>query len=92
MLDNIVEKVLVSEEELDRAVSRIADEINRDYAGDDKRLVLLCILKGSIVFMGDLMKKITVPLEIDCMRVSSYGAGTSSSGNVNIIMDIIFQM
>ena len=89
MLDNIVEKVLVSEEELDRAVSRIADEINRDYAGDDKRLVLLCILKGSIVFMGDLMKKITVPLEIDCMRVSSYGAGTSSSGNVNIIMDIM---
>ena len=89
MLDNIVEKVLVSEEELDRAVSRIAEEINRDYAGDDKRLVLLCILKGSIVFMGDLMKKITVPLEIDCMRVSSYGAGTSSSGNVNIIMDIM---
>lgn len=89
MINKDVAKILISEEELDRTVSRLADEINRDYAGDDKRLVLLCILKGSIVFMGDLMKKINVPLEIDCMRVSSYGAGTSSSGNVNIIMDIM---
>ena len=89
MINKDVAKILISEEELDRTVSRLADEINRDYAGDDKRLVLLCILKGSIVFMGDLMKKINVPLEIDCMRVSSYGAGTSSSGNVNIIMDVM---
>ena len=89
MINKDVAKILISEEELDRTVSRLADEINRDYEGDDKRLVLLCILKGSIVFMGDLMKKINVPLEIDCMRVSSYGAGTSSSGNVNIIMDVM---
>lgn len=89
MINKDVAKILISEEELDRTVSRLADEINRDYAGEDKRLVLLCILKGSIVFMGDLMKKINIPLEIDCMRVSSYGAGTSSSGNVNIIMDIM---
>ena len=89
MINKDIGKILISEAELDATVSRLADEINRDYAGDDHRLVLLCILKGSIVFMGDLMKKINVPLEIDCMRVSSYGAGTSSSGNVNIIMDIM---
>ena len=84
-----IAKILVSEAELDAVVTRLAADIDRDYSGSDGRLVLLCILKGSIVFMGDLMKKITVPVEIDCMRVSSYGAGTSSSGNVNIIMDIM---
>ena len=89
MTNKDVAKILISEEELDATVSRIAAEIDRDYKDSDKKLVLLCILKGSIVFMGDLMKKITVPVEIDCMRVSSYGAGTSSSGNVNIVLDVI---
>ena len=89
MMNNDVAKIMISEEELDAIVSRIADEISRDYAGADKRLVLLCILKGSIVFMGDLMKKLTVPVEIDCMRVSSYGLGTDSSGNVNILLDLV---
>ena len=84
-----VAKILVSEEELDEITTRLAKEIDRDYAGDDKRLVLLCILKGSIVFMGDLMKKITVPLEIDCMKVSSYGAGTVTTGTVNIHLDLM---
>ncbi len=79
--------VLVSEEELDSILSRIAGELDRDYSGDDKRLVLLCILKGSVVVMGELMKKITVPVEIDFMRVSSYGAGTKTSGNVNIVVN-----
>jgi hypoxanthine phosphoribosyltransferase len=81
-----VEKILVSEEEIDAIVTRIAAEIDRDYK--DKNLVLVCILKGSIVFMGDLMKKITVPLEIDCMKVSSYGTQTESSGNINIRLDL----
>ena len=83
-----IEKILISEEELDKTVTRLAAEIDRDYGGEDKKLVLLCILKGSIVFMGDLMKKITVPVEIDCMKVSSYGAGTESSGNINIRLDV----
>jgi hypoxanthine phosphoribosyltransferase len=82
-------KILISEEELDKTVSRLAREIDTDYSGEDKKLVLLCILKGSIVFMGDLMKKLTVPVEIDCMRVSSYGVGTTSSGNINIILDVM---
>ena len=84
-----VAKILVSEEEIDRITTRIAKEIDRDYAADDKRLILVCILKGSIVFTGDLMKKITVPVEIDCMRVSSYGAGTVTTGTINIHLDLI---
>ena len=84
-----VEKILVSEEEIDKITTRIAAEIDRDYSGADKRLVLVCILKGSLMFMGDLMKKITVPVEIDCMKVSSYGAGTVSTGSVNIILDLL---
>ena len=82
-------KILVSEEEIDAITTRIAKEIDRDYAGEDKRLILVCILKGSIVFMGDLMKKITVPVEIDCIKASSYGAGTVTTGTINIHLDLI---
>ena len=84
-----VAKILVSGEEIDEITTRLAREIDRDYSGEDKRLILVCILKGSIVFMGDLMKKITVPVEIDCMKVSSYGAGTVTTGTVNIHLDLI---
>ena len=84
-----VAKILISGEEIDRITTRLAKEIDRDYSGEDKRLILLCILKGSIVFMGDLMKKITVPVEIDCMKVSSYGAGTVTTGTVNIHLDLM---
>ena len=84
-----VARVLVSEEEIDALTTRIAAEIDRDYADEDKNLILVCILKGSIVFMGELMKKVTVPVEIDCMKVSSYGAGTSTTGSVNIHLDLM---
>lgn len=84
-----VERVLISEEELNTIISRLAGELDRDYGGEDKRLVLLCILKGSVVFMGELMKKITVPVEIDFMRVSSYGGGTQTTGSINIILDLM---
>jgi hypoxanthine phosphoribosyltransferase len=88
MLNKDVERILISAEELDATVTRLAAKIDEDYSGEDKKLVLLCILKGSIVFMGDLMKKLHVPVEIDCMKVSSYGAGTESSGNINIRLDV----
>ena len=84
-----IAKILISSEELDKITTRLAAEIDKDYTGEDKNLLLLCILKGSLVFMGDLMKKLSVPLEIDCMRVSSYGAGTTSTGNVNIVLDLV---
>ncbi len=81
-------KVLISEKEIDKIVSDIAAKIDEDYANIDGKLLLLCILKGSVVFMGDLMKKITIPVEIDFMKVSSYGAGTKTTGSVNILLDI----
>ena len=87
-MNNAIAKILVSEAELEATVTRLAAQIDADYNGSDKKLVLLCILKGSIVFMGDLMKKLTVPVEIDCMKVSSYGSGTTSSGSVKIHLDV----
>lgn len=87
-MNNAIAKILVSEGELEATVTRLAAQIDADYKGSDKKLVLLCILKGSIVFMGDLMKKLTVPVEIDCMKVSSYGSGTTSSGSVKIHLDV----
>ena len=83
-----VARILVSSEELDEITTRLAAEIDRDYGRPDCHLLLLCILKGSIVFMGDLMKKIKTPLEIDCMKVSSYGAGTTTSGTIHIHLDL----
>ena len=88
-MNSDVARILVSEEQIDEITTRIAKEIDRDYAGKDKRLILVCILKGSIVFMGDLMKKITVPVEIDCKKASSYGAGTVTTGTINIHLDLI---
>ena len=85
MIDE-VKSVLVTEDECQAIVTKLAAKIREDYRG--KRLLLLCILKGSVVFMGDLMKKISIPVEIDFMKVSSYGAGTESSGTVNIILDL----
>ena len=88
ILDDVAH-ILVSEAEIDAIVTRIAGEIDRDYSDPNKNLVLVCILKGSIVFMGDLMKKIKVPVEIDCMKVSSYGAGTESTGQIHITLDLL---
>ena len=84
-----IKEVLVSEEEIDAIVTRIAGEIDRDYSGEGRKLVMVCILKGSLPFMGDLMKRVTVPVEIDCMKVSSYGKGTESSGQIHISLDLI---
>lgn len=83
-----IERVLVSEDEINSIVTRIAADIDRDYKDSNRKLLLLCILKGSVVFMGELMKKITLPLEIDFMKVSSYGSGTTSSGRINIVLDL----
>ena len=88
IMNEFIQEVLVSEEEIDQICSKIASDISRGYASSQKKLLLLCILKGSVVFMGELMKKITLPLEIDFMKVSSYGSGTSSTGKINIVLDL----
>ena len=87
-INNDIQKVLMSEKDIEEAVQRISAEIDAYYADRNSRLLLLGILKGSVVFMGDLMKHITLPVEIDFMRVSSYGNGTSSKGRINILLDL----
>lgn len=81
-----IEKVLFTQEDIDGIVSRLGEQITRDYAGKD--LVLIAVLRGAVVFMGDLMRKIELPTNIDFMAVSSYGAGVKSSGIVRIIKDL----
>lgn len=83
-----IESILVSEEQINEITSRIADRINQDYKDSKKQLVLICILKGSLMFTSELMKKITLPVELEFMKVSSYGAQTVSSGVINIHLDI----
>lgn len=85
MMDDIKE-VLYTEKQIAVMVERIGQEISRDYA--DKDLLLVSVLKGSVVFMADLMRSITIPARIDFMAVSSYGSGTKSSGVVKIIKDL----
>lgn len=82
-----VESVLVSEDELKEIVERLARQIENDYK-DEEKVVLIGVLKGSAVFMTDLMRAIHIPTEIDFMKVSSYGDSSVSSGNVNIILDL----
>lgn len=82
-----IERILVSEEQLKAKVAELGDQITRDYEG--RQLVLVSVLKGSVVFMADLMRAIHMPCSIDFMVVSSYGgANTSSTGLVKIIKDL----
>lgn len=84
MADKI--RVLIPEEDVNRKISEVAAQINRDYAG--KEVHLVCILKGGVFFTCELAKRLTVPVTLDFMSVSSYGAGTESSGVVKIIKDL----
>lgn len=86
MIEDDIEKVYYSKEDLDKIVKDLGARISKDYEG--KNLMLVSILKGSVVFMADLMRAITIPCEIDFMCVSSYGSGTKSSGKVKIIKDL----
>ncbi len=87
VLNNIIEKVLVSEEEIAEITDRLAAEINADYSSKDKNLVLVSVLKGAMPFTTDLMKKLDVVSELECVRVSSYGSGTESSGKIRMLLD-----
>ena len=81
-----IEEVLITEQDLNRRVSQLAEEVHRHYAGRD--LVLVGVLKGAIMFMTDLARQIPLPLEMDFMAVSSYGNATQSSGVVRITKDL----
>ncbi len=79
-------RVLIPEEEVNKKISEIAAQISQDYEG--KAVHLICILKGGVFFTCELSKRLTVPVSIDFMSVSSYGAGTVSSGVVKIVKDL----
>ena len=79
-------RVMIPEEEVDAKIAEMGKQISEDYAG--KQVHLICILKGSVFFMCELAKRITVPVSMDFMSVSSYGDGTSSSGIVKIAKDL----
>ncbi len=87
---NDIKEVYFSKEDIDKMVKDIAAKINVDYK--DKNLLLVCVLKGSICFMSDLMKEITLPCKIDFMTAKSYGNSTETSGVVNIIYDIHYDI
>ena len=78
--------VLLSEEEVDKRIKEIGEQISKDYAG--KQVHLVCVLKGGSFFMCELAKRITVPVSLDFMSVSSYGSDTKSSGVVKIVKDL----
>ena len=85
-MKNDIAKVLLSEEELQRRVKELGEEISRDYAG--KNPTMVCILKGAVMFYTDLLRSMPIPLTMDFMAVSSYGNKTKSSGEVEIRKDL----
>ena len=84
MAENV--RILLKEEEVDKRIAEVAAMINRDYTG--KEVHLICILKGGVFFTCELAKRLTVPVSMDFMSVSSYGSGTESSGVVRIVKDL----
>ncbi|MBO5342314.1 MAG: hypoxanthine phosphoribosyltransferase [Lachnospiraceae bacterium] len=79
-------RVLISEEEVDKKIREMAAEISKKYEGEELHLV--CVLRGGVFFMCELAKRLTVPVTIDFMSVSSYGDGTESSGQIKIVKDL----
>lgn len=83
---NDIKSVLISEEEIQNKVAEMGAEISEDYK--DKNLLVISVLKGASVFMSDIIRKITLPIQIDFMAASSYGSSTSTSGSVKILKDL----
>ncbi len=86
IMEQDIERVLLTEEELRAKVRELGDKISADYQG--KEPLLISVLRGSYIFMADLTRALTIPCQVDFMAVSSYGSGTTSSGQVNIIKDL----
>ena len=84
--DKDIKEVLYSEEQLHKKMQELGAAITKDYAG--KKLLMVSILKGSVMVMADLMRAVDLPLQIDFMNVSSYGAGTDTKGSVKILKDL----
>ena len=83
---NDIQEIFFTKEQLKEITDRIGAQISKDFAG--KKLVLISVLKGSVIFMADLMRAITIPCEIDFITTGSYGSGTTSKGTVDILQDL----
>ncbi len=88
MLENGIERVLISADEIQSMVQRLGSEITECYKGLDSEIVVIGLLRGSFIFMADLVRQIKHPLRTEFMTVSSYGSGTESSGEVKIDQDL----
>ena len=86
--DHGIKEKLISKTEIQTIVKRLGEEITLHYQNSDKELIIVGLLRGSFVFMADLVREIKVPLVTDFMTVSSYGNNTKSSGNVKVVMDL----
>ena len=89
-MENKIEKVLFTEEEIQKKVVEIAKNISEDYKG--KKVLMLCILKGSVIFFSDLVRNLDIDCTFDFMVVSSYGNSTSSTGQVMILKDLSYSI
>ena len=89
-MNNDIKEVLYSEDELGDKIRQMGAKISKDYSG--KELILIGVLKGSVIFMSDLLKQITIPCKMDFMAVSSYGNSTETSGVVRILKDLDFEI
>ncbi|HHY19116.1 MAG TPA: hypoxanthine phosphoribosyltransferase [Firmicutes bacterium] len=85
-MENDLDKIILTQEQITKRVAELGEEITKDY--QDKQLVVIGILRGAAVFMADLIREVKLPMEIDFMSVSSYGASTKSSGVVRINKDL----
>lgn len=85
---NEITKILVSEEQIHKTVRRLGAEITAKYGQLDRELIVVGLLRGSFIFMADLVRQIKIPLVVDFMTLASYGDGTVSSGDVKVVMDL----
>lgn len=86
VLDRDIKEIILTEGQIERRVAEIADQISDDYEGKD--VVMVCVMNGAAIFYIDLMMDLDIPLEMNFIRVSSYGSGTKSSGNIRILYDL----
>ncbi|GAB6192533.1 hypoxanthine phosphoribosyltransferase [Desulfocastanea catecholica] len=88
MKNHQITKTLVSEEQVKKTVQRLGAEITAHYGQLERELMVIGLLRGSFIFMADLVRQIKIPLVVDFMTLSSYGDGTISSGDVKVVMDL----
>lgn len=85
-MHNDLKEIIVTTEEIDNILTRLANRLNIDYADDE--LVVITVLCGSMIFASDLVRRLTMPLTMECMKVSSYGNSSVSSGTLNVQLDV----